>query len=533
MILFELYRQLDVRMFQTIAAMDPSFGACAKYVMDEDSLVILGQNHSVRLNMANKDVTMDNPIKNWPIETEPVLWFSEGSSEAAIVRQINNSFRQWLDIDPFKSNEDYQMALDEANSYIARYNLRILCDENGMCVYHDEKIISFEQAIEIVSEIDFAYEQNADLEQLITIAQNEKRMGQLNTAIPYYEQVLKSTTRADLFFAIAAFELAECYYFLGNYERAVSLYYRCNLEYIADEDDFYIHLGHALLDVKMKRYEREIKIFYRAKIDPDYALTHKQAVEGARKEVGGVFKEYEDTCLEMGKKKYAEHRNQLPIGADDIDELLVEDREEEDNSERPIKVYEGIKLTEPLINRDVKRKSDNELFSEALDLFIAGDYQKAFDIYYLISNEVPEESDYYTWAQFQMGKLYCIFDDYEKARRALSKCNPNRFGMVYRQDDFLVLYQHVNTVLDDFENDPNYRKLIRGRYDFYYAQYDPEYNNLLRNHKLVKGFVQYEKDCLQDSKEELKKVLIIDNPSDDDKPKKTGLFGLFSKKNKI
>lgn len=523
MILFELYRQLDVRMFQTIAAFDPNFGACAKYVMQDDSLVVLGQEHSVRLNMANKDVTMDLPIKNWNIEAEPVLWFSEGSSESAIVRAINNAFRQWLDIDPFKSNEDYNEALLEANSYISRYNLRILTDENGMCVYHDEKIISFEQAIEIVSEVDFAYEQNADLEQIITIAQDEKRMGHLSNAIPYYEQVLKSTERSNILFTIAAFELAESYYFIGNNDRAVSLYYRCNLEFIADENDFYIHLGHALLDCKMKKYEREIRIYYRSKLDPDYVLTHGDAVAGAGKEVASVFKEYEETCLEMGQKKYAEHRNHLPIGADDIDELLVNDEEEEKDTERKIKVYEGIKLTEPLVTKDIKRKSDNELFSEALDLFIAGDYQKAFDIYYLISKEVPAESDYYTWAQFQIGKLYCIFDDFEKAKKALSLCNPNRFGIVYRQDDYLVLYQHVNTVCDDFEDDPRYRKLMRGRYDFYYAQYDHEYNQLLRDHRLVKKFVQYEKDCLNDSKEELKDFLVLDNPNAD-KPKKINWF---------
>lgn len=519
MILFELYRQLDVRMFQTIGALDATFGAVAKYIMQDDSLVILGQNHSVRLNMANKEVTMELPIKNWNIDAEPVLWFAEGSSESAVVRAINNAFRQWLDIDPFATNEEFLLALDEANSYITKYNLRILADDNGMSVYHDEKIISFEQAIEIVSEMDFAYEQSADLEQILTLAQNEKRMGQLANAIPYYEQVLKSTSRPDILFTIAAFELAESYYFIGNNERAISLYYRCNLEFIADEDDFYIHLGHALLDPKMKKYEREIRIYYRAKVDPDYVLTHRDAVEGASKEVGSVFKEYEETCLDMGKKKYAEHRNQLPIGADDIDELLVNDEETEEESERPIKVYEGIRITEPLVNKGAPRKSDNEMFSEALDLFIAGDYQKAFDIYYIISREVPEESDYYTWANFQMGKIYCIFEDYDKSKRALLQCNPNRFGMVYRQDDFLVLFQHVNTVCDDFESDARYRKLIRGRYDFYYAQYDHEYNQMLRDHRLIKKFVQYEKDCLNDAKEQFKNIIVIDNPMEE-KPKK-------------
>ena len=75
------------------------------------------------------------------------------------------------------------------------------------------------------------------------------------------------------------------------------------------------------------------------------------------------------------------------------------------------KVYEGIRLTEPAITKNIKRKSDNELFYDVLDLFIAGEYQKAFEIYWMLTKELPVDSDYYTWAQFQLGKLYTIFDD--------------------------------------------------------------------------------------------------------------------------
>lgn len=526
MILFELYRQLDVRMYQTIAALDQTFGSCAKYVLQDDSLVLLGTDHSIRLNMANKEATIDNPIRNWDIEAEACLWFSEGSAEALIVRAINNSFRQWLDVDPFSTREDYIQALAEINLCISKYNLKILSDDSGMSIYANDSIISFEQAIDIITEADLHYEQTADLEAIVQEGHRQKSIGQLANAVPYYEQVLRATSRPDLLYTVAAFELAECYYFIGNYERAVSLYYRCNLEFIADEKDFYVHLGHALLDTKMKKYEREIKIYYRSKLDPDYIITHKEAVEGAAKEVGPVFSEYEETCYEMGQKKYAEHRNALPIGADDIDELMLVDDTSDDEEVRVIKTYSGIKLTEPLVRKDSKRKSDNELFAQALDLFLAGDYQKAFDIYYQISKEVPEDTDYYTWAQFQMGKLYCIFDDYSKAIDALSKCNLQRFGVVYRLEDFLVLYQHIQTVCDDFESDLRYRKLLRGRFDFYYAQYDREYNQMLRDHRLVKKFIQYEKDCITDATEFFGEQL----PPESQNTEKTKKWKLFGKK---
>lgn len=527
MIVFELYRQLDVRMYQTLAQLDPTYGPCAKYIFQDDTLLLLGSDHSIRLNMATKEAIIDNPIRNWDIANEPVLWFSEESYEGYIVRAINNVFRQWLNVDPFDSEQKLLESIAVINENLTKYGLRVFYDATGMSVFLNDKSITFEQAIEHIGEMDLKREQQADLQEILASAQAFKVEGRLAEAVPHYELIIRNTSRPDFIFTVAVFELAECYYFIGNYDRAVSLYYRCNLEYIANENDFYIHLGHALLDVKMKKYEREIKIYYRSKVDPDYILTHKDAVEGARREVGSVFDEYEQTCLEMGQKKYAEHRNHLPIGADDIDELMVQDEEDDGSEEKPVKVYEGIRLTEPVIKKDVKRKSDNELFYDALDLFIAGEYQKAFDIYWMLTKELPADSDYYTWAQFQLGKLYSIFDDYNRAFDALSMCDPNRFGIVYRQEDFLVLYRHVKIVRDDFESDVRYRKLIRGRFDFYFAQFDAEYNQMLRDHKLIRKFVQYEKECREDSIDEFGANLVLDENNGE--KKKKGFFSIFKK----
>ena len=152
MIVFELFRQLDVRMYQTIAALDETFSPCAKYIFEDDSLVMLGIDHSVRLNMANKEATIDNPIRNFDIENEPVLWFSEDAYEGYVVRAINNAFRQWLNVDPFESDDELYRTIVEINEGLKKYNLRIIADENGMYIFCDEKIITFEKAIEIITE---------------------------------------------------------------------------------------------------------------------------------------------------------------------------------------------------------------------------------------------------------------------------------------------------------------------------------------------------------------------------------------------
>ena len=60
--------------------------------------------------------------------------------------------------------------------------------------------------------------------------------------------------------------------------------------------------------------------------------------------------------------------------------------------------------------------------------------------------------------------------------------------------------------------------------DPYYAQYDREYNSLLHDRKLMRAYKTYEKDCIDDSRYELRDIL------DDGREKRGGLFGLFRRK---
>ncbi len=518
MILFELYRELDERFYKTISVLDNTFVPCAKYLLIDDVLIALGVDYSVRFNASSGEALVDNPASVFGVDNEPCQWFALGSGEGRLIEAISDAFRQWKGIDPRPDYEDFLKAINAINQDLSKYELTVLCDENGLGIYHERGVVTFEQAIEIIWEMDADINQNVNLEQVISTAQFYKQQGQLADAVPYYENVLKNTSRSELLYTMAAFELAECYYFIGNYDRAVSLYYRCNLDFLADENDFYIHVGHALLDSKMKKYEREIKIFYRAQVDPDYVLTHREAVNGAQREIKDVFPEYEKTCLDMGKKKYTEHRNHLPVGADDVDEILLSDDGTEGENKQ-IKPYLNIKLVEPSRQYSYDGISTPELFEKAMDYLISGDYQYAYEIYYRLAKAKNKKSDYYTWANFQLGKIFCMASDYKRASERLIKCNINRLNDVYRQDDFFVLYRHVENMLDNACTNVNYPLLIRGRYDFYYSENDENYKNLLKKHQLIRQFVQYEKECADLAKEDYADVLSgLVNPDEEKEP---------------
>ena len=525
MICFELYRQLDIRVFQTISAIDPGYGSCAKYVFERDSLVLLGMDHSVRLDLLTREVKKDSPIRNWDIESEAVMWFAEDSVEAAVIRLINDAYRKWYELDANISDEYFAMELEEVNRVLAGYALRIFMDEGGMSVFHDEpesdNEFTFEQAIELIMEVDDNRMDEAGIARLINEALYYRKIDRFEEATIRLEQVIRYMDHTLPEYTRTVFTLAETYYYMGNYERAVMLYYRVNLAFIEDEKDFYLHLGHALIDEKMKKYDRHLRIYFRSRIDSEFADTHRQAVAAAKASVAQVFDEYEETCLEMGQKKYESFRKNLPAGADEIDELIEEYETSDERAEEVHKQYEGFGLTEPRSKVETGNMSMSERLSTALDYYLTGEYQKAFDMYYRLASQTDKDSDYYTWIHLQLGKLYCFFDEPAKSWHALEKCNPNRFGIVYRLEDFMILYQHSHIVAEDFESDERFRKLVRGRMDTYYAQYDREYNRLIKDRKLMRAYKTYEKDCIEDTRYELRDELI------DQKGRGGGLFARF------
>lgn len=522
MIYFELYRQLDIRIFQTISAIDQTYGSCAKYVFDGDSLVLLGMDHSVRLDILTHEVKKDNPIRNWDIESETVMWFAEDSAEAALIRLINDAYRRWMQLDYNITDEYFAAEFEQVNQILAGYALRIFADESGMSIFRDEipdgDEITFEMAVELIMEVDENRMDDAGISQLINEALYYRGLDRYEEAAVRLEKVVRYVDHTLPIYTQTVFTLAETYYFMGNYERAVMLYYRVNLQFIEDENDFYLHLGHALVDAKMKKYDRHLRIYYHSRVDKEFADTHRQAVAAAKASVADVFTEYEATCTDMGRKKYAEFRNSLPAGADDIDELIEEYEPPGERVREIHKQYEGITLSEPRSGAEETSLSVNERLSVALDYFLTGEYQKAFEMYCRLASQAEEDSDFYTWIHLQLGKLYCFFDEPVKSCRVLAKCDPTRFGIVYRLEDFLILFQHVHIVAEDFESDDRFRILIRGRMDPYFAQYDRKYNRLLSDRKLMRAYRTYEKDCMDDSRYELRAILR------ENSKKGTGLF---------
>ncbi|MCR5233238.1 MAG: hypothetical protein K6E53_04945 [Lachnospiraceae bacterium] len=509
MIFFELFKELDERMYRIAREVDPLINTSCRYLIENDDFVILGSNVSLVMNIRTREIREGNPYQHFDLGDETLYWFSADSAEGAAVRMISNAFRQWYGIEAFKSFAEFERSEADINRQLAGYGLRMIWDMDKMAVFRNEEVMSLERAVAQIIEDDALRTAGISVEEWLYDARYFRRTDQLDRAVEQYERVIRYAGYNDRVYTESAFCLGESYYFMGEYDRAVSMYYHCNLKFIEDEKDFYIHIGHALLDVKMKNYEKELRTYYRGSLDRTYAENHIREIERAAAEVAGEYEAYEQTCLVIGLKKYNEHMAPLPLNDTGFVDIVEENGDADDgNKPEPAKNrYYDIRLVKPSVLTDTGSLSVNETMAEALRLLTTGEYQRAFELYYKLSQSLDPKSDHATWVNFQLGKIYCICDDARSSFEVLRRCIPGKFGVVYRQSDYFILYTHVRILCDDFESDRIYRKLIRGKFDRYYARYDSEYIGLCSNPRVMKNFRRYEQECLMTARQEFRPVL--------------------------
>lgn len=495
MIYFETCRETDVRLYKTAVTLDETFRFCGKYVLLGNDLVLLGGRGSVVLSPVTKSVSLDAPFRTFVGRKERARRFSQNSPEEKFIKALNDAFRQWFEIDPFPNFMEFEGALLETNKLLLEYGMVLSWTGQGMELFRGQEVISFEDGLAFILENDIYEDIGQSLTDWLNEAKYYKRTLQDRKAVRQYEKLLTYVDSSMELFTEIAFALGELYYFLGNYQGAVELYYRCDPDHVSDRRDFYVHIGHALLDGRMKNYESEIRLYYRSLVDNSFYEQNKRVIELATEEIAPNFPEYEEACFRVGQYKYQEQRRNRIETRDGKGKLVPVDKLRAAASYEPLKRYEGIKLLRLKSYEESVEETPQELLAKALSELADGEYQKAYEIYLRIAEKSGRESELYTWAMLQLAKLYSFFDDYKSALLCLGECRKEDFGRVYRKQDYMLLYVHSKIVLDDFESDPRFRKLIRGKFDSYYARYNREYYLMTRDRNLMEAFLHYEKEC--------------------------------------
>ncbi|MBQ7260160.1 MAG: hypothetical protein IJR19_02285 [Lachnospiraceae bacterium] len=499
MIYFETGRELDVRLYKTAHILDETFRSCGRYVLEDDRLIILGGIASIALSPLNREVSLEAPLRVFNLSKKKAKLLKVDSAAGRLIKMINDSYREWFEIDPFSNFMEFEGLVYETNRMMGEYGMTLVWNSQGLSLFHDSNRITFEQGLEFILDND-AYE---DISKSFTEWMKEaawyKSTGQDEKAMRRYEMILRYIDSSMEIYTEVLFSLGELYYFSSNYDEALIRYYHCDPRFIKDKRDFFVHIGHALLDRRMKNFESEIKIYYRSILDQTFYENNKRIVEYAATEIAQNYPEYEEACFMIGLRSFRENANRLIDSSRNERGLIVNERFYAPQAAvvKPKKRYEDIRLVQVKSLEDVAGKSCESMLAEGLKELNDGEYQKAYEAYVRLAEKAGRGSGHYTWAMLQLGKLFSFFDEYRSALMCLSECEPEKFGIVYRREDYMLLKVHANIVLDDFESDRRFRALVRGKYDHYFAKYDRDYHFMTRDRNLMEAFEKYQKECIE------------------------------------
>ena len=119
--------------------------------------------------------------------------------------------------------------INMTNEKLSQYELKVIADDTGLCVFHEDGDFTFENAIELIMDYDENRMDNGGMAELINEALYYRKLDRMEEAAASLEKVVRYADHTQPIYTDSVFLLAETYYFAGNFERAVELYYRCHM----------------------------------------------------------------------------------------------------------------------------------------------------------------------------------------------------------------------------------------------------------------------------------------------------------------
>ncbi len=309
MIAFELNKPLNQFFENALTYIDEEFRSCAKYLLEGDELTALGYEYSIRMSFADRGLVTVEGYEEWEqyIPTELPL-YGEDSMESEFFKYVYTLFRMWQEIPPYADEHMHRVLLRKLNQRLNYYNIRVLIPREIFEIYFVSERVTLEKAIVTIMQRDMNYHIAEVIHSDYEAGERMRCLGRHHDALPCYLNVLEREPPGSNLYTMTAYGLGEVYHFENQLAKSAEMYMLCDVSLLPDADEFYKRLGHALLDERLKEYGDLVKTYYRGRINAPYYTKHKIEVVAAGLEVGEMFDEYEDTCIEIGKKKYQSSR---------------------------------------------------------------------------------------------------------------------------------------------------------------------------------------------------------------------------------
>lgn len=310
MIVCELNKPLNHFFETALTYIDEEFHSCATYLLDGDELVVLGDEYSLRMSFADKGLYRAEGIDEWNQYIPPELpMYEEETIEAELFKYVYTLFRRWQQIPPYASNHMHKVLLGKLNKKLLYYDLHITGSAEAFEIQYGGNRVSLEDALWAIVVRNAGEHKKFVIRTDFEEAERLRSLGHHEDALPLYLSALEKESKGSNIYTLASYGLGEVYYFKDDMEKTVRAYLCCDVKLLSDETELYRRLGHAFLDERLKNYTDDLKAYFKSIQSVPYANRHQDETEEAFKNVGEIFEEYEETCVEVGKKQYETFRH--------------------------------------------------------------------------------------------------------------------------------------------------------------------------------------------------------------------------------
>lgn len=303
MIQFELNRPLSIFFNNTLTYMDDTFVPGSGYVVDENRITAMGEDYSLTLSFSDRNVETTAMTEQPEPEAES-LFFEENSAESELVKYVYTLFRMWHEIPPYASAHMHKVLLGKLNKKLLYYDLRITGSSETFEIQYGGNNVSLEDALRVIILRNAGEHEKFVIRTDFEEAERLRSLGHHEDALPLYLSALEKESKGSNIYTLASYGLGEVYYFKDDMEKTVRAYLCCDVKLLSDETELYRRLGHAFLDERLKNYTDDLKAYFKSIQSVPYANRHKEETAEAFQNVGEIFEEYEETCMEVGKKQY-------------------------------------------------------------------------------------------------------------------------------------------------------------------------------------------------------------------------------------
>lgn len=305
MIAFELNKPLNHFFETALTYIDEEFRSCGQYLLEGDCLIALGYGHSIQISYADRGLyTVEGCEQREQCILPELPLYEEETMEAELMKYVYTVFRRWQQIPPYASAHMHKVLLGKLNKKLMYYDLRIQESSEMFEILYSGNRVSLEDALGVIIQRNAGEHEKLVIRTDYEEAERLRGLGHHEDALPLYLRALEKEKKGSSIYTLASYGLGEVYYFMNDMEKTVRAYLSCDVKLLSDANELYRRLGHAFLDERLKNYTDDLKAYFKSIQSVPYANRHKEETAEAFQNVGEIFEEYEETCMEVGKKQY-------------------------------------------------------------------------------------------------------------------------------------------------------------------------------------------------------------------------------------